>query len=60
MKPLAGYLSKVIALGLTLPKHGQYCVEVRHDAWCALLTHRGPCNCDPEIRLQSPQGGQSC
>lgn len=23
--------------------------EVQHDAWCALLGGRGPCNCDPEV-----------
>jgi len=31
---------------------GVYNVLVRHDAWCALLKNRGPCNCNPDIEIQ--------
>lgn len=32
-----------------------YYVSIVHDDWCDLLKHEGPCNCDPEIRLESGQ-----
>ena len=30
---------------------GVYEAQVYHDSWCALLANRGPCNCNPDIRI---------
>jgi hypothetical protein len=49
-----GYLARLLAAhraGAVPP--GVRVVEVRHDAWCALLAGRGPCNCDPEVEVGS-------
>lgn len=36
-------------------------LHVRHDDWCARLQGRGPCNCDPDLRVLDrpprPSGG---
>jgi hypothetical protein len=45
-------ISKLVADG-KLPSHvGVHHVTVLHDDWCALLTHGGECDCDPEIQYQ--------
>ena len=31
-------------------------VRILHDDWCDLLANRGPCNCDPEIRMPEMPG----
>lgn len=28
--------------------------HVYHDDWCDFLNGRGPCNCNPEIRIDAP------
>lgn len=53
------YLDKLIALhraGL-VPNNSVTEVFVRHDNWCALLNHVGPCNCDPAVELRPIKGG---
>lgn len=37
-------------------------IDIYHDDWCALLEHKGPCDCDPNIKLRvietpRPSGG---
>lgn len=26
-------------------------ILVQHDSWCHALSKRGPCNCDPDVRI---------
>jgi len=33
-------------------KGDAYLMPVLHDSWCALTSGRGPCNCNPEARMQ--------
>ena len=33
-------------------------VDVYHDDWCALLAGTGACNCDPDVCLRKPEGGE--
>lgn len=34
------------------PEPGKvYATNVYHDDWCDLLKGRGPCNCDPDVRI---------
>ena len=35
---------------------GLHVVRILHDDWCDLLAGRGPCNCDPDVRLPPMQG----
>lgn len=30
-------------------------VTVMHDDWCRYLRRKGPCNCNPEIKVGAPQ-----
>lgn len=50
-KNRGNYFPKLIALGQELHAlaPGVYLVNVRHDEWCALLSGRGDCNCDPDV-----------
>ena len=38
---------------------GLHIVRILHDDWCASLDGRGPCNCDPEIRLPAGLQGEN-
>ncbi len=51
---LPNYLSKIERLVKKgkLTKGALTHVDIAHDDWCALLTHGGPCDCNPEIRLR--------
>lgn len=45
------YFADVLAL-CALVRPGEHrLVEVRHDAWCPLLSHRAACACTPEVHL---------
>ena len=33
---------------------GVHVVNVYHDDGCDLLAGRGPCNCDPDVRVELP------
>ncbi|MFT3905619.1 MAG: hypothetical protein QM718_04870 [Steroidobacteraceae bacterium] len=54
--PLPTYLEEIIRLveAGQLGAGIQH-VEVRHDAGCALLNRRGPCNCHPSVNLARTQ-----
>jgi len=54
MTSIPNYIPKVVAAlrqsGLT--GRGQVAhAYVAHDDWCALLSGRGPCNCNPDVRV---------
>jgi DNA-directed RNA polymerase subunit RPC12/RpoP len=48
------YESQVLELGRHLATHrgpGASIATVYHDDWCLQLNHKGPCNCNPEVRV---------
>lgn len=52
------YAAEVVALARSLQSErgpGVYHISVYHDDWCDLLNHRGPCNCNFEVREGRPQ-----
>ena len=48
------YLDRLAALMTSgVVERGKlYDIQIQHDDWCALLDGRGPCNCDPDIKLR--------
>jgi hypothetical protein len=58
------YLADVLALCAFVRPGESRLVEVRHDAWCPLLTQTGPCCCDPHVQLgpllTEDRGGPAC
>ena len=45
------YLHDVLSLCAVVRPGETRLVEVRHDAWCPLLTHGSACACTPEVHL---------
>lgn len=51
------YLNKLLSLaGNTQLIPGIHVARILHDDWCDQLTGRGPCNCNPEVRLPPTPG----
>ena len=52
---LPRYTKKILKTlqGRQLPS-GLHIAHVYHDDWRDLLARRGPCNCDPDVRVELP------
>lgn len=52
------YLDKLLALAELVGnmRGAQLEATVRHDAWCPLLSGKGPCSCSPELELIGRDG----
>lgn len=44
---------------LPITPGAMHAIEVAHDDWCALINNRGPCNCDPDIRVRWHTGSKN-
>jgi hypothetical protein len=49
------HLAEVLALCAVVRPGESRLVEVRHDTWCPLLTHRAACACTPDVHLGPPR-----
>ena len=49
------YLEQMLreAQNLDLSKPGVFVAEVSHDDWCNLLKGKGPCNCNPDVKIDN-------
>jgi len=51
--PMGGNYEAKLEAALSQVKPGDiYEAAVAHDDWCALLSGRGPCNCDPDVTMK--------
>jgi len=53
MTETPNYLKKILDLQAKghFIKPGYSNIQIRHDDWCALLKHKGVCNCDPDVEV---------